>query len=94
MPKVSELIRTLQNQYKPDDVIAYDIWSVKDVDQEIYDRNHCADDDFIPIKMTQADKETVIEWLHNENDGGLSRELFNLQFDEVLEKQEELESEE
>jgi hypothetical protein len=91
MPKVSELISMLQNQYKPDDIIAYDIWSVEDVDNEIYDRNHCCDDDADIIEMTQAEKETVIEWLHSENDGGLTRELFDLQFDEVLEKQEESE---
>lgn len=59
MPKVSQLIEDLKQFYKPDDVIAYDIWCREDVLER-------ASEFSIDITEEQADK--IIEDMHENRD--------------------------
>lgn len=68
MPTVRELKRHLRTYLKDDDVIAWDIWTVSDVEEEVGRLNDKRDDDEPEVILTQGEMKGIIEDMHRYKD--------------------------
>ena len=79
MTTVKELIKRLQLDHKPDEVIAVQIWSVADVLIQAKNRDP-------KIKLTKADAEQILEDVDEHQDAslGISWDTIDVYINEFL----------
>ena len=95
MPKISELIDNLQKNYKPDDTIAYSLWSKDDVNSCIEEKNEWEVDEDEKIRpLSDEEIEWVLEAFHGNQDSeyGLTWVGLGCYVDEIIMERAEGES--
>lgn len=68
MPTVRDLKEHLAKYMEDDDVIAWDIWCVSDVEDEVDRRNEYLEEGESPIELTQEEMNGILEFMHNHKD--------------------------
>jgi len=68
MPTIRDLKNHIDKYMHDDEVIAWDIWCVHDVEDELDRMNENRDDDDPEIILTQEEKEDIIEDMHRYKD--------------------------
>jgi hypothetical protein len=77
---IAQLIKHLE-QYNPDDVIAYDLWTVDDV---LHEGNH--HDDYPDVTQEQAEEVLGRMERHKDATIGMNWDVLNYHLDEVMSK--------
>lgn len=77
MPKVKDLIKWLQDQYDPEDVIAYSLWTTEDIN---------AIEEEEEIELTEEEAERVLEWADRKEDAsiGINWDVLRYYVDEFI----------
>jgi hypothetical protein len=87
MPKVRDLICILKADFNPDDIIAYSLWTEKDVEKlsELENRNRRLQDD-PEVYLQPEDIDNILEYMHAENDPdqGLNNDSLSSAYFEIL----------
>ena len=77
--KISELIEYLQKSYDPNDIIAYDLWSVDDV-------LHANDSDQVTVTKEQAEEVLGRMERHKDCTIGLNWDFLSYYLNQVMEE--------
>jgi hypothetical protein len=98
MPQVKDLMDILKNDFAPDDVIAYSLWTRKDVEtlMEQENRNRRLQD-HSEIYLEPEEIDDILESMHDQNDPdqGLNNDsMFSAYLDIIGDREEEEEEEE
>ncbi len=97
MPKVKELMDILGNDFDPDETIAYNIWTSKDVENLNDQENRIRRlQDEPEIELEQQDIDDILEYMHDQNDpeSGLNNDSLLSAYIEILGNRVEEEEEE
>jgi hypothetical protein len=87
MPKVSDLIDILGNDFDPGETIAYSIWTSRDVENLNEQENRIRRlQDEPEIEIEQEDIDDILEYMHDSNDKdiGLNNDTLLSAYIEIL----------